>query len=518
MIRVLNETKSVVKKDRKMAMLTSESAQKNENKYEKFTNGMSSLTPSLPGKKQEKFESIFLNAAIGISMLDGNGYVVEANEADCRFLGYSRDEMIGMHFSEFTFPEDLTADRMFFQDLISGKRESYRADKRYIRKDGRVVWGSLNVSLAHDDVYTIIAREDITDCKRAEERGRILNCSCDLICIAGLDGSLKYINPSWEKALGYTREYLLSRPVREFIHKDDIESTEREMEQLRSGKSAVDFENRYIRQDGSLRVINWTATLLPEEGLIYSIGRDITERKLSEEVLRTRVEEFEKAYKDMESFSCSLSHELREPLIIIDWFSRDLMKKYGKKLDADGIEMLSIINETSGKMTQLITNLLSFAGLNLKDIRKSSINMKVLAEKVLTGMKVTIGSRNVQIGIADVPDASGDGSLICQVMVNLLSNALKYTRPRELAKIEIGGSEKNGQTIYYVKDNGVGFSAKDSEKLFSFFQRLHPLEEFEGCGIGLVITKRIIEKHGGQVWAEGKLNKGATFFFSLPKA
>jgi PAS domain S-box-containing protein len=515
------KTKSITKKDRKMviSMLAGGQAQKNGRKYPELLNGMP-LTQSRPETRQKNIEWIFLNAAIGISMVDENGYVREANEADCRFLGYSRDELIGMHFSEFTYPEDLTSDLMPYQDLISEKRKNYKVEKRYIRKDGRVVWGRLNVSLTRDETtgtsYAIISREDVTDRKRDEERSRLLNCSCDLICIAGLDGSLKYMNPSWEKALGYTREHLMSRPASEFIYHEDIESTERVLDQLRSGKPAVDFENRYIRQDGSLRIINWTATLLPEEGLIYSIGRDITDRKLSEEALRTRAEEFEKAYKDMESFSCSLSHELREPLIIIDWFSRDLLKKYEKKLDADGIEMLSIINETSGKMTQLITNLLSFAGLNLKGIHKSPINMKALFEKVLAGMKIVIGSRNVQIGISDLPAASGDGSMICQVLVNLISNALKYTRPRERAKIEIGGCQKDGQTIYYVKDNGVGFRAEDSEKLFSFFQRLHPLEEFEGCGIGLVITKRIIEKHGGRVWAEGKLNRGATFFFSLP--
>jgi light-regulated signal transduction histidine kinase (bacteriophytochrome) len=255
---------------------------------------------------------------------------------------------------------------------------------------------------------------------------------------------------------------------------------------------------------------------LTEGKLVYSIGRGMVENRLRTEASPRHHEEIEKTYKDMESFSCSLSHELREPLLIIDWFSREMIKKYGHKLDAEGVEMLSIINETSSGMTRLITNLLSFAGLNLKEIHNEPVDMKVLAEKALDGVRLSTRDRNVQIGISDLPGASGDSSMIFQVLVNLLSNALKYTRPREKAKIEIGGYEKDGESVYYVKDNGVGFSPRHANKLFGFFQRLHSPEEFEGCGLGLVITKRIIEKHGGRVWAKSRLSRGATFFFSLP--
>jgi light-regulated signal transduction histidine kinase (bacteriophytochrome) len=243
-----------------------------------------------------------------------------------------------------------------------------------------------------------------------------------------------------------------------------------------------------------------------------------------EEMVRQRTAELEAAnreleasYKDMESFSYSASHDLREPLVIIDWFSKRLLKQYGPLLDANGKEMLSTIKDTSEKMEQLTNDLLSFARMSTKNVQKSEIDMTTLVKDVFEGMKSMVGERNVRLEIKALPPAFGDPSMIRQVLVNLLSNAIKYTRPRELARIEVGGEEREEEHRYYVRDNGIGFSGEQADRLFGFFQRLHEGKGIEGTGIGLMIIKRILEKHCGTVRAEGKIDEGATFHFSLPR-
>ena len=247
-------------------------------------------------------------------------------------------------------------------------------------------------------------------------------------------------------------------------------------------------------------------------------------REHLEETVNERTAELEQAnkqlaesYKDMESFSYSASHDLREPLIVIEGFARNLMKKHAARLDDDGKEMLSVIVEKTGRMTRLINDLLSFSRASTTGIQRSDIDMEALSREVIEEMTAGTGDRKVRFEHRNLPVAWGDSSMIRQVLVNLLSNALKYTRPMEVATIEIGGTENGEENIYYVKDNGIGFDAEHADTLFNLFKRLPSSREFEGTGIGLVITKKIIEKHGGRIWAEGKADEGATFYFSLRK-
>jgi signal transduction histidine kinase len=253
-----------------------------------------------------------------------------------------------------------------------------------------------------------------------------------------------------------------------------------------------------------------------EEQRAYRESLEATVRERTAELERAnnQLQEFN---KDLESFSYSVSHDLRQPLIVIEGFARSLIKKYGDKFDDYGKENLSIIRDQAAKMTRLINDLLSFCRASTKEIQKSDIDVSSLTHSIVEEMKATIGERTVQFEVRDLPVIWGDSSMIRQVMVNLLSNALKYTRARDIARIEIGGAEKEEGNIYYVKDNGVGFDGENAANLFSMFHRLHTAEEFEGTGIGLVITKRVVNKHGGRIWAEGKINEGATFYFTLPR-
>lgn len=239
-------------------------------------------------------------------------------------------------------------------------------------------------------------------------------------------------------------------------------------------------------------------------------------RKLNQDLQRHAFE-LEHAYKSMESFSYIASHDLRSPLITIEGFSDLLIHDFSGGLDDRGKDFLRRISVNTKKMRQLIDDLLAFSRVSTAEIQKSEINMEALTKRVYEELQLATGERNIRLGVEALPSAYGDPSMMHQVMVNLLSNSIKFTRRKETAIIEVGGAVEGNESIYYVRDNGVGFDMKDVDKLFTVSQRLHSQKEFEGTGIGLVIVKMIVEKHGGRVWAEGAPDAGATLCFALPR-
>jgi len=267
----------------------------------------------------------------------------------------------------------------------------------------------------------------------------------------------------------------------------------------------------------------WLWHVLRLMAYVLVLGFAVLERKEAEDGikklnhdLQVHAAELEASYRDMESFSYSASHDLRSPLIKIHTLSRILLKDYSAKLDGEGGQLLKIIQEKAKQMEELINDLLAFSRVSTKELQKSEIDMGALITEVFEELKPTIGNRRVQLEMKGLPPAYCDHSMMRQVFANLLSNAIKYTGPKEIAAIEVGGIREGNENIYHVKDNGVGFDMGNSDKLFNIFQRLHSQEEFEGTGIGLVIVKRIVEKHGGRVWAEGWPKEGANFCFTLP--
>jgi light-regulated signal transduction histidine kinase (bacteriophytochrome) len=239
------------------------------------------------------------------------------------------------------------------------------------------------------------------------------------------------------------------------------------------------------------------------------------ERRDAEEEIKRRADQLEAANKDLESFSYSVSHDLRAPLRAIDGYSRMILKKQGDQFDEDTKNKFNVIRGNVLMMSQLIEDLLAFSRLGKGQLSTVKIDMISLVVDVCNELQGHNPDRRIDFKIVTVPVGMGDRSLIKQVFVNILSNAIKFTRSRETAIIEVGGYEKGNEIVYYVRDNGIGFDMKYNEKMFGVFQRLHSDAEYEGTGIGLALVQRIIHRHGGRVWAEGEVGIGSTFYFTL---
>jgi light-regulated signal transduction histidine kinase (bacteriophytochrome) len=241
-------------------------------------------------------------------------------------------------------------------------------------------------------------------------------------------------------------------------------------------------------------------------------------RKINEELEKRvigRTAQLEAANKELEAFSYSVSHDLRAPLRAIDGFSRILLEDFADKLDEEGKRFLSVIGKNTQNMGQLIDDLLAFSRLGRQEIKLSAIDMCELAKTIFEELKPTNGEQSVQFKVSALRPAYGDRAMIRQAIANLLSNAIKFTRKKEKSIIEVEGWDEGSEYVYCVKDNGVGFDMNYVDKLFGVFQRLHSQGEFEGTGVGLALVKRIIHRHGGKVWAEGKVGEGAAFYFTL---
>jgi two-component system sensor kinase len=223
------------------------------------------------------------------------------------------------------------------------------------------------------------------------------------------------------------------------------------------------------------------------------------------------------ANRELESFSYSVSHDLKAPIRAIQGFSRMLTGEHADRLDTEGLRLLNVIIGNTKTMARLIDDLLALSRLGRHEIRKGNVNMTAMVRKVFAQLKSQEPARDLKLIIKDLPPSLGDQSLLYQVMENILANAIKYTNLRKTAVIEVAGKDQENESIYYVKDNGIGFDERYADKLFGVFQRLHGGEAYEGTGVGLAIVKRIIERHGGRVWAEGKVDEGAIFYFALPK-
>jgi len=272
------------------------------------------------------------------------------------------------------------------------------------------------------------------------------------------------------------------------------------------------------------------SSILPVLGRALMVRRLRRERAELERSLRARTSELEAANRglklanheldaanrELEAFTHTVSHDLRAPLRAIGGFSNLLRAEHAARLPPDAQQLLEHVLRNTEKMGRLIDGLLRLSQLGRKALERQPVRTAALVQEVLEEFADERERRQIAVRVGDLPDCTADSTLLKQVFVNLLGNAFKFTRQQPQPRVEVGARTQDGEQVFFVKDNGAGFDMQHAEKLFGVFQRLHRADEFEGCGIGLSIVQRIIERHGGRIWAEAEVNRGATFYFTLP--
>jgi PAS domain S-box-containing protein len=491
-----------------------------------------------------------------------SGIVMSWNQAAERLFGYRADEMIGRSITT-VIPPDRHDEELLILEKISRAEmvENYETIRR--RKDGTDFHVSLTISPLLDGQGRVIGASkiarDIThrvhhEQELAQHRERlrqalhyqeaVFSNIGEGLYTVNRQGLVVSVNRAAERLFGWTNEELVGRNMHDVAHykRPDGKPFPAEscagLDVMRSGVPVLNHDDVFIRKDGGFFDVVYSASPIWSDDEITGsvvVFRDVTAQKRAEEALRDRDRaltaandelnqqkaSLAEANKELQSFSYSVSHDLRAPLRTIDAYVRIVEEDHDHRLDDDMRRCLGIVKKAAGQAGELIDDLLEFSRLGRVGMDFRPTKMTELAREAVDELGLTHHGRPFDLNIRDLPLCYGDWRLLKLVWGNLLSNAFKFTRGRELTQIEIGwlpDDHQENTCVYYVKDNGVGFDMKYVHKLFGVFQRLHLKDEFEGTGVGLAIVQRIVQRHGGRIWAEGKIDGGATFYFSLRKA
>jgi len=491
-------------------------------------------------RSEQDLSDFFDNASTGLHWVGPDGIIMRVNQAELDLLGYSREEYVGHHIAEFH------VDQPIIQDILRrlGGGETLREYSARIRcKDGSILDVLINSNVLFEEgkfVHTRCFTRDVTGRKRAEaalaeseDRFRTMADNISQFAwTADPTGWIFWYNQRWYEYTGTTFEDMKGWGWKKVHHPDHVDRVVTKWRLAHTtGEPWEDtFPLRGI--DGTYRwFLSRALPIRDAEGRItrwFGTNTDITELREaqnsllgSEDRLKKQSSALAESNKELEGFSYSVSHDLRAPLRTIDAFSRIVEDDHGDHLNAEARRCLTIVRKAAGYAGELIDDLLEFSRLGRQGMNVDVVTMEKLARETADDLKSMQEGRQVHLTIGDLPPCRGDKRFLKLVWANLLTNAFKYTKHRDEARVEVGWMPDDASVeavTYYVKDDGVGFDMKYVHKLFGVFQRLHRKEDFEGTGVGLAIVQRIVLRHGGRVWAEGKVDGGATFFFSLHKA
>jgi protein-histidine pros-kinase len=477
---------------------------------------------------EARYGSLLQSTPDAMLIVNCTGHIVLANGLAEKMFGYGRFELRGRLIEEMM--------PLRYRSCHVGHRSDYSAQPRArmmgacldlfgLRQDGTEF--PVEISLApletEDDTFTISAIRDVSDRKKEDDRFKsLLEATPDSMVIVNCDGNIVLVNSQTEKLFGHRREDLLGKSAEVLIpkrfrakHPDFRKEFFSEPKPRTMGESP---ELYCLRKDGTEFPAELSFSPLETEGgtLVISTIRDKSERNRLESVVAARTRELQFANKELKAFCYSVSHDLTGPLRALDGFSKMLKEEHTANLSEEGLKCLSRIEDAARRMTLLINDLLRLSQVDLHEIYHCKVDLTEVAKQILDELRQTSRDRDVEWEIAPGLLASGDPNLLRIVLDNLLRNAWKFTQKHPKPHIEVGMTEQVDGPVYFVRDNGAGFNMQYAHKLFAPFQRLHTTREFEGNGIGLAIAQRIIVRHGGTIWADGKVDGGATFSFTLP--
>jgi PAS domain S-box-containing protein len=504
-------------------------------------------------RKALRLKNLVFDASLSANSIAGlDGVITEANEAHVQVWGFSsKDEVVGKPIPYFMNDQTEAVGIIAALNDVGHWEGDYIAKKKdgstfiahglatTIKDEKGTVIGYQSAVLdvteqreaekelkRHRDHLEQMVAERTADLKKSEEKFRTLaDFTYEWEYWIGPDRSFIYMSPSCERITGYLADEFYKNPgfMNRIIHPKDKAAFKEHVNTCHVGGrkgEPCEFEFWIIDKGGREKLIAHVCRpVMGPDGSYRGrrvSNRDITDRKHAEEELKRQSVQLEAANKELEAFSYSVSHDLKAPLRSVDGFARMLEEDYAERLDDEGRRLLQVIRDSAQDMGQLINDLLEFSRLNRKDLKTGRIGMSELVEDVRRQVEQAETGRAIRWDLGELPPAFGDEASIRVVLINLLANAVKFTRPRREAAIGISGRVEGDDVVYSVTDNGVGFDMAYKDKLFCVFQRLHATTEFEGTGIGLALVQRIVLRHGGRAWAEGKVNEGATFSFALP--
>lgn len=473
--------------------------------------------------------------------VDKEGKFLFVSPSYCQLFGKTQQELVGHHFIPLVHPDDRESTKRAMEKIFKPPHNCYLEQRALTINGWRwLSWVDTGILNEKGEVVEIIGvGRDITSQKEALFRVKHLQdlmqyvIAHDPSAIAVYDKDMNYMFVSERYLTDYGLEgkYLIGRNHYE-IFPGMPDSWKKVHQRALQGEVFVDQEDEFYRTDGSVEYTKWECRPWKDQdgaiGGIVLYTEVITQRKKAqlqiqslnqqlEQRVKERTSQLEETNKELEAFSYSVSHDLRAPLRAIVGFSQILYEDYQHKtIDDEGKRLLNVIRDNAHTMNQLISDLLEFSRTGRTKITKVKTSMEQIVQKICKDLQASY-KQPVEFVLHSLPPAAVDPNLMKYVWINLLSNALKYSARGQNARIEVGGASHNGNVEFYVKDNGIGFNPRYSQKIFDVFQRLHKTGEFEGTGVGLAIVKRIVLRHGGKVWAEGKPGEGACFRFSVPE-
>jgi PAS domain S-box-containing protein len=493
-------------------------------------------------ESEAKYRTLIENIPQKILMKDRSCRWVSINKNLAHDFGFRPEEVVGKVDADL-FPPDLAAKYHADDVRIMDTGKAEELEERYIQ-EGRETWVNTiktPVRGANGEIVGVLGIFwDMTERKRAEEALResesrfrqLAESLPQLVWTCQPDGPCDYLNRQWVEFTGVPEAQQHGFGWLEQLHPDDRAPTVAAWEAAVASGSDFRVEFRIRRHDGEYRWFDTQAVRLRDAGghtvKWFGSNTDMTERRRVEEEIRQlnaeleqrvrdRTAELEAANKELETFSYSVSHDLRAPLRGIDGFSRILLEKCSAQLDDEGKDSLQRVRAASQRMGELIDDLLTLSRATRAELRRTAVDLTALAGEIVAELERVEPTRRVRWVIAPGLAATGDRQLLRVVLDNLLNNAWKFTSRQAEARIEFGAMKGEQGCAFFVRDNGVGFDMAYAGKLFGAFQRLHATADFPGTGIGLATVQRIIHRHGGRVWAEGQVNHGATFYFTLPE-